>query len=180
MRYALLLLAILVAPLARAQQLSMGPTIPLTQVRFAGPSTGKPEGGLLSAGAGYQLSVNYFDRLINGKAWSLLTVGGMAFGTIGTDAGAAWDTASIALSVGTLNNLVSIGFGCDLISYYAGTSAITGQTGQVTGLLAGNVTRGNLFGLLALSFNFEVGPYTPPQGTSEGTAGYKRANTIYF
>lgn len=180
--WALTALVMVFAAPAKAQVVSMGPTIPITQVRLADPLTGKAQFGALAAGAGYQLSFNFFDRSLGGTTYSLMTIQGSAFGTIGSESGAALDRASVALSIGTLNGLVSLGFGIDAIQYFAGQSAISGKTGDLTGFLAGKVQRDNLFALLSVGFNFEIGPYVPPSGVPEAgqAAGLRRANTVYL
>jgi hypothetical protein len=143
---------------ARAQGVlwSAGPTIPLMEIRAH-------ESQLISLapGAGYQLSATLpaLQKAIAGRAWDLLSINLMAFGTdISTQSGASFGALSGALGLCTMSSLVCAGGGHDIIT--SGTSG--------------------WFGLLALNFNIALGPSSPPAGVEKGTAGMIRGNTLYL
>lgn len=150
--------------------ISHGPTIPLTQIRFANPVTGNgnPQLGLLGAGAGYQINAGFAQTAIGGLQWDLFDVSVMGFATFGVSQ--PFQAASLALGIGTLNNLLTLGFGSDMVAISNGT--------QISGLFSGHENSGNLF--LTLNFGINLGPQpqAPPTGVVSGPLGLKRGNTL--
>lgn len=148
-------LALHAAP-ARAEVLvSSGPTLPLMELR---PGDLHPVS--LAAGAGYQVSLTLpgLQKAIGGKAWDLLDLSLMAFGSdISSSSGATFGALSAAAGVCTLSSLLCVGGGHDIIT--------SGSSGW--------------FGLFAFSFNFGSSPSYAPAG-AKGAAGLPRGNTLYF
>lgn len=144
---------------ARAQVLvSSGPTLPLMEVR-----PGNPHPIQLAPGAGYQLSLTLpqFQRAIMGKAWDLLDVNLMAFGTaVSSSSGATFGALSAAVGLCTLSSLLCLGGGHDVAT-------------------AGGAKPG-WFGLFAFSFNIDTAPSAPPAGVKEGAQGLVRGNTLFL
>lgn len=155
----LLAAAFLTATPANAQVLvSSGPTLPLMELR-----PGNPHPVSLAAGAGYQLSFTTpaLQQAIAGKAWDLLDVSLLAFGSaVSGSSGSTFGALSVAVGVCTLSSLLCIGGGHDVVTAPGFKS--------------------DWFGLFALSVNFEFGPTTPPEGTSPAVMGLPRANTVHF
>lgn len=154
---------------ARAESftLSSGPTLPLLEVRLGSGPAGKAGTSVLAAGAGYQLNASFLPREIAGKRFDLFQLGLAAFAS-GSPTGGQ---GSIALLGCTLNQLICAGFGADIVSFGGP---------DVTGLLAGRVSRANLFALLSVGFEIGFGPQTPPVGlTFDETAfGLSRGNHL--
>lgn len=144
---------------AQAQILvSSGPTVPLMEFR-----PGNPHPVNLAAGAGYQLSLTLpqLQRAIGGRAWDIVDLQLMAFGSAVSNAsGNSFSAASVAAGFSFLSSLLFLGIGHDVI------------TGP-------GLTNG-WFGLFALSVNFDSAPQSPPAGTSHATLGMTRGNTLYF
>lgn len=156
----LLAMAFLVtAAPAHAQVLvSSGPTLPLMEVR---PGNAHPVS--LAAGAGYQLNFTLpaLQVAIGGKAWDLLNLQAMAFGSaVSSTSGATFGALSAAVGLCTLSSLLCLGGGHDLIT-------------------AGGL-KSDWFAVFALSINFGTAPSSPPAGVEKGPAGLPRANTVYF
>lgn len=139
--------------------LSSGPTLPLLEVR-----PGNPHPVSLAAGAGLQLSATLpqLQVAIGGKAWDLLDLNLMAFGTaVSNSSGATVGSLSIAAGLCTMSSLLCLGIGHDVMS----------SDGSIGGAW---------FGLFALSFNFALSPSAPPVGVEKGAQGLARGNTLYF
>jgi hypothetical protein len=108
---AIALAAVLVAASAQAQVVSSGPSFSFMELRpgYAHPVT-------VAAGAGYQLSLGFFQADVWGEMADLLDVGGTVYGTaISTPAGATAGSLSMALFVGSFNELFALGIGEDII-----------------------------------------------------------------
>lgn len=138
---------------SRAADLSMGLSVPLTEVRFLDPAgSGKPVVTGLAAGAGYQLQVGLLPSTFLGATWDMLGLGGVAL----LDFPASGPQVSLAPMVTTLSGAFGVAFGTDLLASY---------NGQLSGLLAGKVSRVNLFTLLVVTIPFGVGdPIHPATG----------------
>ena len=148
---------------ARADVLySVGPTIPLIQI-----TPGDPHPVSIAPGAGVQLSLTMpqFQRAYFGKAWDMLDLELMAFGTLVNkpDSGQQFGVLSTAFSVCTLSSLVCLGAGKHML-----------DDGGVVSAKAG------YFFLVSLGFNLALAPEAPPTGIATGAGGLARANTLYF
>jgi hypothetical protein len=113
MKWLTIMLVVLGAS-AEAQVFSQGPSIALMEVR---PGYDHPV--QVAAGVGYQLSLGFFQstNLIRGAEVDLLDVGFSLYGSAtSTPAGAISGNLGFALLVGTLNEVVAIGVGEDMLS----------------------------------------------------------------
>lgn len=104
-------LALFLAGSAHAQVVSSGPSLAFMELR---PGYAHPV--QIGAGAGYQLSVGFFPTLVLNQEADLLDLGGTIYGSlVSAPSGAAAGSLSLALFVGTLNEIVAIGIAEDLI-----------------------------------------------------------------
>ena len=145
------LLMALVAPTSAQNQattFSHGPTVPVWTVGF--DSTGAATTGMLNAGAGYALSWNMFPTW-DGR-WRRLTVSVPFYVAIPEQGEFAYRTG---LTLGTLNNLLSMGAVLDMVR-----SEGEGQKG--TGALLGNVHKSNLSFVFSFGINFGSGGAPDP------------------
>lgn len=156
-----LLLMCLVAGAARATgfDYSIGPTIPLTELPLATKAPVQ-----LAPGAGLQLSLTH-DALkvdIAGKAWDLLDLTVMAFGSTVTGSnGEQFGALSVGGGLGFMSSLFFVGIGTHVL---ASNEAI--QPGQP-------------FLLFALNFNIAIQPKATA-GLIRGPEWLPRANTVYL
>lgn len=148
---------------ARAQVISSGPSLAFMEIRPQQPHPVE-----VAAGAGYQLSVGFFQRSLLGEQYDLLDIGATVYGSaISTPAGVSAGSLSAAAFVGTLNELLAIGVGIDLL-------------GPGGGLL---VAPGSVQPYLCVMLNlqrFAMGPYSPPTGVEPGALGLRRGLTTYL
>lgn len=151
--------ALFIGGRADAQVLvSSGPTVPLMVVR---PGNLHPVS--LAPGAGVQVSFTTpeLQRAVLGRAWDLLDVSFMAFGSaVSTKSGETFGALSVAAGLCTFSSLVCLGGGHDVVT--------------AAGLKPG------WFGLFAFSLNIEIGPSSPPVGVEKGTLGMTRGNHLYL
>lgn len=156
---ALCCLGLLGASSARAEVLvSSGPTLPLMEVR-----PGNPHPVSLAAGAGYQLSLTLpaLQKAIGGKAWDLLDLNGMVFGSsVSSSSGQTFGALSAALGLCTLSSLLCVGGGHD----------VAVAPGMPSGW----------FGLFAFSFNLGTVPKAPANAPAGSPAWMPRGNTLYL
>lgn len=99
---------------ARAQVFSQGPSLAFMEIR---PGYDHPV--QVAAGAGYQLSLGFFQNtsLIQGAEVDLLDVGFTVYGSaVSAPAGSIAGTLGFALFVGTLNEVLGVGIGEDMLS----------------------------------------------------------------
>lgn len=137
---------------------STGPTLPLIQYR-----PGNPRPINLAPGAGVQVSLSDtgLQKAILGKAWDLVDLTFMAFGSaVSTNSGASFGALSVGAGVGFLSSLIVVGGGHDVVT----------GSGMASGW----------FGLLSLNLNVALAPTAPPAGVMNGPAGLPRANTLYL
>lgn len=141
---------------------SVGPTIP-----FLEWDVGNVHPISVAPGAGVQLSLG-LDQLqlaIGGKAWDMMSLDLMVFGSLVTNKdGQQMGALSGAVAICTMSSLVCIGGGKHIIETQGGV------------LPSGE----GWFMLLSFSFNIALAPESPPIGIAQGAAGMQRANTIYL
>lgn len=165
-----IMFAVLLSGAARAQVLSHGPTIPLTEVRFADPLVpgSGPQVEAIAPGAGYEINIGFNQMALGGLQWDMLDLELLGFADFGTNH--PFQAGSVAIGIGTLNSLVSVVVGTDLVAVANGS--------QLSGLLTGKETLGNVFVGLNLSINLGPQPTAPPVDTAQGAAALPRGNTI--
>jgi hypothetical protein len=108
--------------LAVGQVISSGPTLAFMELR-----PGYAQTVQVAAGAGYQLSVGFFqtNTLFGGEETDLLDFGAAVYGSdVTNSAGQSAGTLGCAVFVGTLNELVAVGLGEDIISSSGGAFAL--------------------------------------------------------
>jgi hypothetical protein len=141
---------------------SVGPTIP-----FLEWDVGNVHPISVAPGAGVQLSLG-LDQLqlaIGGKAWDMMSLDFMVFGSLVTNKdGQQMGALSGAAALCTMSSLVCIGGGKHIIETQGGI--LKGGDGW--------------FMLMSFSFNIALAPKSPPLGIAQGAAGLQRANTIYL
>jgi hypothetical protein len=148
-RLALAVLAVLfLGTPALAQQaapFSHGLTVPMFSIRF--DENDKGHANFLTEGAGYSFNFNMLPS--DDGLWRRLTIGLPVFLQIPEQ-----DNFSVSAgaTIGTFNNLISIGCAIDL--------ADLNPTGEDSGLFTGEFTKQNVAILMALNFNFGTGTAT--------------------
>jgi hypothetical protein len=156
-RFFILIAMLGTAGTARAQVVSQGPSLAFMEIR---PGYAHPVE--VAAGAGYQLSIGWFQANVFGEEADLLNVGATVYGSeVSQSSGATAGTLGAALFVGTLNELVAVGIGEDVLN----------TSGTAFGLPPYCLV---MFNPLKLAFN---APPTIP-GTGIGTA--RRFMTTYL
>jgi hypothetical protein len=141
---------------------SVGPSIPFLEwdVGNAHPISVAP-----GVGVQLSLSLEQLQLAIGGKAWDMLSLDLMVFGSLITNQdGQQMGALSAAAALCTMSSLVCIGGGKHIIETQGGI--LPGQEGW--------------FMLLSFSFNIALAPQSPPLGIAQGAAGLERANTIYL
>ena len=121
----------------------------------------------VAPGAGIQLSLTLpqLQRALLGRAWDLLDLTIMGFGSMLTrDDGQQFGALSAAGGFCTLSSLLCIVGGKQILDSSRGL--VPGKNGWLVGV--------------ALSVNFALAPQSPPMGVAHGAAGLARANTLYF
>jgi len=136
-----------------APNFSHGPTIQFFAVDF--DSTGDAESSMLTAGAGYSFNFNFFPSL-DGTIRHL-TLGVPVFMQIPANGEFAY---SLGVTLGTFNNLLSIGAVAELV-----------DTDTDTGLLLGDFSRSNVRLVFSVGFNLGGGS----QPTAARVAGMQKA-----
>lgn len=139
---------------------SAGPSVPFLEFDF-----GNPHPASIAPGAGVQVSITHdaLKKAFLGKSWDLLDLQLMAFGSVlSSSSGQQFGALSAAAALCTMSSLVCLGGGKHLVS--------TDQT----------FTHGGWFMVMSFSFNFALGPFSPPTGIRTGAGGLVRANTLYF
>jgi len=143
-----------------APSFSSGPTIPFFTVRFDSIGQhGGAHGGMLAAGAGYSFNWNFLPN--DSGSIRKLTVGVPVFARFqgGDPSKFAFTTG---VTVGTLNNLVALGFAADLADLTYG--------GNPKGLLTGDVSRENFMVLVAFGINLGMGQPSAATSVRAGLA----------
>jgi hypothetical protein len=152
------ILATIVAPASadnHATTFSHGPTMPVWTVGF--DSTGAARTGMLNAGAGYSLNYNLFPTWDGG--YRRLTIGVPFYVVIPETGQFAY---RLGLTLGTLNNMLSMGAVLDMVR-------TDGQGGPGTGALLGDISKQNLAFVFSFSLNMGSGG-TPDPATQKAGA----------
>ena len=121
----------------------------------------------VAPGAGIQLSLTLpqLQRALLGRAWDLLDLTLMGFGSMLTrDDGQQFGALSVAGGFCTLSSLLCVIGGKQILD--SGRGIVPGKNGWLVGV--------------ALSVNFALAPQSPPTGVAHGAAGLSRANTLFF
>jgi hypothetical protein len=132
-----------------ATTFSHGPTIPVYVVAF--DSAGTAGTSMLTAGAGYGLNWNLFPTW-DGR-YRRLTIGLPMYVNL-PEAGAF--RFSLGGTIGTLNNLLSMGVAVDMVN----TTGEDGDSG--TGALLGDFSKANIRFVFGLNFNLGSGGSPDP------------------
>lgn len=148
-----LLVTILVATTATAQntvpRFSHGPTLPVFTVTW--DDSGKAQSGMLNAGAGYALRLNFF------RNWDeRLSRMSLAIPFYVTLPEAGEFRYRTGLQLEALNGMLGFGGVVDMVN--------TGDGRQATGALVGDFSKANL--ALVFSFGINFGSGTPPPPTA--------------
>jgi hypothetical protein len=155
----LLLLLVLGSATARADVvITSGPSLPMLEF------TGQTHPVSFAPGLGYQLSVGLFQFAALNQQWDALNLGLAVFGNVLSSAtGDQVGSGQVALTVGTLNNLLAVGVA---MSVFGVGSAAAGLPKFYP----------------VLSFNIPISwtPLIPPVGYAPGPAGLPRGGTLYF
>jgi hypothetical protein len=150
---------LLCAATARAE-FTMGPSAPLLRVGLGDGPNGVAEVSFLEAGIGYAVSYELFPITFNGSQWNMLTPSLTTFFGAQSSSGV---NLSEALSIGTLNNTIGVGFGIDLLN---------STTPSLSGVLAANVTKFNLFTVALVNINYFT--FSQPATGTDGKPLYHR------
>jgi len=136
-----------------ATTFSHGPTMPVWTVGF--DSTGAAETGMLNAGAGYSLNYNLFPTWDGG--YRRLTIGVPFYVAIPKTGEFAY---RLGLTLGTLNNMLSMGAVLDMVR-------TDGNGGPGTGVLLGDISKENLSFVFSFALNMGTGGAPTPTGASK-------------
>ena len=144
---------LVVAGRAQAQVLSVGASLPMLEFQ---PNQVHPVA--FAPGLGVEASLGFLQRAFFGEQWDLLDVTAQLFGS-------APGALQVALGVGTFNDIIFLGAAVPLFSA-AGGGAFQGSL--------------SVYPILGGSIPFELGPYSPPEGTESGALGLRRGATVYL
>jgi hypothetical protein len=135
--------------------LSYGPSLPVVQIDLKDHAqTSVAQGAGLMA----SLELPKLSFAMLGKSWSLVSLDALAYGSlVNGAAGAQFGQLLVGGMVAFLNSILGVGWAHSLFS--------PGGDGVL---------------LVALSFNVELAPSSPPVGTTSGALGLPRGNSIQF
>jgi hypothetical protein len=156
-----LLAFLLLASSAQAQVVSSGASLPMLEFQ-----SGNQHPVSFAPGAGYMLSVGFFQEALFGLQWDLLNISAAGFGTaLSTPNGAPAGQLQAALEVGTLNNLFAVGaavplYGPDGVGVFQGSFKV--------------------YPLLTINIPISWSALSPPVGISSGAQGLPRGGTLYL